>query len=141
MTKWLISFITGANHDLLWSGDPGSKKRYEAYAIAMLFPIGLWAYLGFKISGNQIWVALLALIIVGMFDRAIIMMASNGWLKGIRVVIALAISIIGMIIIDEQIYHQDIEQELTKWKLEEKLNNNEGLYGEIEILKSKQGKL
>lgn len=134
----IISFLTGADHNLLWTSDPGSKKRYEAYAIAMLFPVAIWGYLGYKISGDQVWGALITSLVVWLFDRVILMNGSNGWLKGVRVVIALSMSLIGMVIIDEQIYHQDIEQELNRQRLEANRDGDSGLYLDLEKLNAEQ---
>jgi hypothetical protein len=123
MSNWWIKFgcfLTGYNYRIVKNCSEIAAKAVKRYTSALLIVCLLWSFIGYSfteryLSGSvpaSLGGAILFVIIVIQIERQIILSVNPGKLLYIsRGLIALAMAIIGAVIIDQIIFNEDIELE------------------------------
>ena len=113
-------FLTGYNYTIVSNSSEMAAKAVKRYTSAMLIVCILWAFIGYTFTdrymhagqaGSLAGALVMVLIIVQVERQIILTMQPNTWLYIFRGVIALAMAIIGAVIIDQIIFKEDIELE------------------------------
>lgn len=116
--RWLQfgCFLTGHNYNILIGCSEIAARTVKRYTAAIIIVCILWGFIGYAftqryIKGGTIQSilgAILLIVIIVQIERQIIL-SPKGWLaSGTRIVIAIAMSIIGSIILDQILYKDDI---------------------------------
>lgn len=119
--KWVFigCFLTGFSYRFLKSSSELSIKRVIKYTSALLIVCLLWAFVGYLFTGRYLkgeWYACITAVVIMVFlviqiERQVILSSKDHKLLHVfRVVIALAMALIGTVIIDQIIFKQDIER-------------------------------
>ncbi len=123
MRNWWIRigcFLTGHNYSIVANSSEVAAKAVKRYTSAILIVCILWSFVGFTFMQRymhggtlgSIVGALVLVIIVIQVERLIILSMNPNWLLYLsRGFIALAMAIIGAVIIDQIIFKEDIELE------------------------------
>ncbi|GGI52199.1 hypothetical protein GCM10011425_34110 [Mucilaginibacter galii] len=121
MKNWWTKFgcfLTGYNYNILMASSEVAMKALKRYTSAMLIVCVLWSFIGFVFTDRYlsggIWGSLLGggvlCFIIIQIERQIILSTNvNKLMYYFRVIIALAMGLIGSIIIDQIIFQKDIE--------------------------------
>jgi len=111
-------FLTGYNYNILMASSEVAMKALKRYTSAMLIICVLWSFIGFVFTdrylnsgiGGSILGGIVLCFIIIQIERQIILSTNvNKLMYYFRVVIALAMGLIGSIIIDQIIFQKDIE--------------------------------
>ena len=123
-------FLTGYNYDIVTRSSEAASKAVKRYTAAMMIIGILWSFIGYTFTQRYLdgglWGsvagAIVLLVIIIQIERQIILsIQPNKLLYVFRGVIALMMSIIGAIIIDQIIFKDDID--LKKMSIvEERVN-------------------
>jgi hypothetical protein len=119
--KWLRfgCFLTGFNYLIVRSCSELSRKRVIKYTSSLLIICLLWAFIGFAFTGRYLkgeWYACAVAMVIMVFliiqiERQVILSSKdNRLLHGFRFVIAMAMALIGTVIIDQIIFREDIDK-------------------------------
>lgn len=119
--KWIRfgCFLTGINYQILDSCSELSKKRVVRYAAALLILSIMWAFTGYQFIKHYfqgewyhgVLASLIMILMIIQIERQIILSSkSEKLLHGFRLVMALAMAVIGSVIIDQIIFQKDIEK-------------------------------
>lgn len=112
-------FFTGHNYILIDTCSEASKKAVKKYLAALILVMIIWGFIGFSFSQRYLGLsdlgsmlgALVGIIIVVQIERQIIMAVSpNSVVKNLRILIAVIMSLIGALIVDQIIFKNDLEQ-------------------------------
>jgi hypothetical protein len=112
-------FFTGHNYILIDTCSEASKKAVKKYLAALILVMMIWGFIGFSFSQRYLGLsglgsmlgALVGVIIVVQIERQIIMAVSpNSVVKNLRILIAVIMSLIGALIVDQIIFKNDLEQ-------------------------------
>lgn len=121
MKNWWIRFgcfLTGYNYPILMSCSEVAIKALKKYTSAMLILCVMWSFIGFvfterylkaSLAGSMLGGAILCLIIVQIERQIILATNHNKQMYTFRLIIAVAMAIIGSIIVDQIIFQEDIE--------------------------------
>ncbi|MFD0765267.1 DUF4407 domain-containing protein [Mucilaginibacter lutimaris] len=121
MKNWWVKFgcfLTGYNYDILICSSEVAVKALKRYTSAMLIVCLLWSFIGYVFTerymkagviGAIVGAATLCFIIVQIERQIILATHSNKLMHRFRVCIALAMALIGSIIVDQIIFQKDIE--------------------------------
>lgn len=113
-------FLTGHRYEIISGCSELAAKRVKRFTSAMLIITMLWAFVGFTFSSRYLkteWYlsligALTTIIIIVQIERIIILSPKNNvWPIISRIVIGLAMALVGSVIIDQIIFKEDIEKE------------------------------
>ncbi|PWB27920.1 DUF4407 domain-containing protein [Flavobacterium sp. HTF] len=113
-------FLTGYNYSIVKNCSEISVKAVKRYSSALVIICLLWAFIGFSFTNRyltggiieSIVGAIIFIIIIIQIERQIILTVNpNKFLYGTRAIIAIAMALIGSVIIDQIIFQQDIELE------------------------------
>lgn len=115
-------FLCGYNYDLVQRSSERIRIIVKRNLSALLMVIPLWAYIGFYLSteylktsnGTGAIVSIVCVFIIIQFERIIILTDKRkGFLKTFlfRLAIGLCIAFIGAVIIDQKLFHEDIQIE------------------------------
>ena len=122
-------FFTGHNFQLLESCSEASKKSVKKYMAALILVMLIWGFIGFSFTQRYIGLGtfgsilggLIGILIVIQIERQIIMAVTpNNVVKSLRILIAVIMSLIGALIVDQIIFKYDLEQ-VRKDFLQEKI--------------------
>lgn len=119
--KWLrfACFLTGYNYQIVRRCSELSRKRVIKYTSSLLIICLLWGFIGYAFTGRYLrgeWYTCVMATFTMVFviiqvERQIILSAKGNSLLSIsRVVIALAMALIGTVIIDQIIFKEDIDK-------------------------------
>jgi len=114
----LLTKITADDHNMLINDTPASRKKVVLLANALFVPVLLWFFSAFAIAirlfetsiFNGLIVGLIAAVFIFIIDRSILMSNGNKFITAFRIVMGLCIATIGSIMVDECIFHDDINQ-------------------------------
>src|SRR5690606_7871373 len=117
-------FLTGYPYRLVKEDTPKSQKKIGMLGTALLIPVIIWGICGFLLPYQVLNAALLpslvssaiCLTLVCLLERTIVMAENSGWVYFFRLILALLISTIGAIVIDEIVFEEDIAHQLQKEK-------------------------
>lgn len=120
-SKWISigCFLTGYNYQFLKASSELSVKRVIKYTSALLIVCLLWAFVGYAFTNRYLkgeWYACIAAVVIMIFlviqiERQVILSSKDHKVLHVfRLVIALAMALIGTIIIDQIIFKEDIER-------------------------------
>jgi hypothetical protein len=113
-------FLTGYNYPIIKSCSEGSAKSVKKYLSALIIVGILWGFIGFAFSQRYIHagflgsacVSLVMIIIVIQIERQIILtMGHSRWALIFRSLIAVVMSVVGSVIIDQIIFKEDVEKQ------------------------------
>ncbi|MBT1711964.1 DUF4407 domain-containing protein [Fulvivirgaceae bacterium PWU5] len=112
-------FLTGINYKILSSCSELSKKRLLKYTSALLIICLLWMFIGYAFTERYLkgtWYMCLAgsilmIFLIVQIERQVILASKSSWLMGgFRTLIALSMAMIGTVIIDQNMFKDDIEK-------------------------------
>jgi hypothetical protein len=112
-------FLTGYNYNLVKSSSELTKKRVIKYTSALLIICMLWAFVGYAFTGRYLkgaWYECLLASVICVFliiqiERQVILASEkNRVLFIFRSAIAIAMAMIGTVIIDQIIFVDDIDK-------------------------------
>jgi len=120
----LYSLIIGENPRYVATFQPSSKRKVALYANCILVPVILWFINGYLLvshvlSGNCFSALLTATIIsliIFIIERAVVMSNGNKWIAIFRISLGLIVALIGSICLDEVIFKNDIDNQVTTYK-------------------------
>jgi len=120
MFKFLTK-ITADDYNMLINDTPESRKKVVLLANALFIPVLLWFFSAYAMStglfGSSrlvgVFIGLVAAFFIFLVDRSIILAKGNNWIAFFRIVMGLCIATIGSIMVDECIFHEDINQQLS----------------------------
>jgi len=111
-------FLTGYNYQIVKSCSEVTAKEVKRYASALIIICILWAFIGYTFAerylqtnhfGSIAGSIILVVIIIQIERQIILSIHPNKYLFVARAIIAIMMSIIGSIIIDQMILKEDIE--------------------------------
>jgi hypothetical protein len=116
--------ITGDDYNMLINDTPASRKKVVLLANALFVPVLLWFFSVYSMATNLfgasiiggIFAGLTAATFIFLIDRSILMANGNRLIAGFRIVMGLCIATIGSIMVDEFIFHDDINQQFESNK-------------------------
>ncbi|MFN0189356.1 MAG: DUF4407 domain-containing protein [Bacteroidia bacterium] len=119
MFKFLTK-ITADDYNMLINDTPASRKKVVLFANALFIPVLLWFFTAFTMATQlfeasfwgSLFAGLLAALLIFIIDRSIIIANGNGWITTFRIILGLCIATIGSIMIDDCVFHDDINQQL-----------------------------
>ena len=147
--SWLkiACFFTGHNFSLLDGCSEASKKAVKKYMAALILVMLIWGFIGFSFTQRYIGLSLLGSILGGLvgilivvqIERQIIMAVSpNSVVKKLRILIAVIMSLIGALVVDQIIFKNDLEQ-VRKDFLQEKVSlRSAGIENKFKSIKEKK---
>lgn len=121
-------FLTGYNYNILRGCSEAAFKSVKKYTAAMLIICILWFLIGFTFAGRYLSVSisgrilagLVAVIIIVQVERQIILTIHPGKLLQLsRFFLALMMSILGAVVIDQILFEKDIELEKISYVSEQ----------------------
>ncbi len=112
-------FLTGYNYKLLMSCSEASKKSVKKYTAALLIIMIMWLLIGFLFSREYLRLSVIGSVIIGIIlmiiivqiERQIILGAKNKKATTFRIILALVMSLLGSVIVDQIIFKEDIIKE------------------------------
>jgi hypothetical protein len=113
-------FMTGYNYDILRNCSEAAFKSVKKYTAAMLIVCILWFFIGFTFAQRYLALSLpgcilaggLATVIIVQVEKQIILSINpSRLLLGFRWCLALMMSVLGAVIIDQILFEKDIEIE------------------------------
>jgi hypothetical protein len=128
MTLKFASMILGENFDQLSKETTQSQKKVMLLGSVILIPTVLWFFQGIMISqiilklnwGISITVGIVSAFLIFLIERAIVMAVSKSiWLIVFRVLLGAVIASVGSIVIDEVLFHEDINNNMDSYKQNE----------------------
>lgn len=146
---WLKTacFFTGHNFALLDGCSEASKKAVKKYMAALILVMLIWGFIGFSFTQRYIGLSLfgsilgglVGILIVVQIERQIIMAVSpNSVVKRLRILIAVIMSLIGALVVDQIIFKNDLEQ-VRKDFLQEKVSlRSAGIENKFKSIKEKK---
>jgi hypothetical protein len=123
-------FLTGHNYRIVKGSSEAATKRVKKYTSALLIICILWAFIGFAFADRylkaggllSVMSSIVMILLVIQIERQIILSTGRSKAPAVfRVIIAIAMSLIGSVIIDQILFKEDIEQEKI-FSIEEKVN-------------------
>lgn len=113
-------FLTGYNYSIVKNCSEISVKAVKRYTSALIIICLMWAFIGYSFTNRylgggtfaSIIGAIIFVLIIIQIERQIMLSINpSRWLYTTRTIIAIAMAIIGSVIIDQIIFQQDIELE------------------------------
>jgi hypothetical protein len=123
MRNWWIRFgcfLTGYNYGIVRNSSEVAAKAVKRYTSALLIVCIMWSFIGYTFTqrylhagllGSIAGSAVLVIIIIQIERQIILSINPSRWLYLSRGLIAVMMSIIGAVIIDQIIFKDDIELE------------------------------
>jgi hypothetical protein len=111
-------FITGYNYNILRNCSEASFKSVKKYTAAMLIVCILWFFIGFTFAQRYLSLSLLGCMLAGALSIIIIVQVEkqivlsinpNRLLVIFRICLAVMMSVLGAVIIDQILFEKDIE--------------------------------
>jgi Domain of unknown function (DUF4407) len=111
-------FMTGYNYTILRNCSEAAFKSVKKYTAAMLIVCILWFFIGFTFAHRYLSLSLpgcmlaglLSIVIIVQVEKQIILSINPSWLlRFFRFCLALIMSVLGAVIIDQIIFEKDIE--------------------------------
>lgn len=110
-------FLTGYSLPLISRSSEASVRRLKRYISGLIIICLMWAFVGFAFSERYLrfgflassLAAILSVIVVVQVERQIILSPRNRWLTVFRMVLGVAMALIGSTIVDQMIFREDIE--------------------------------
>ena len=121
MKNWWVRFgcfLTGYNYNILMASSEVAIKALKRYTSAMLIVCMMWSFIGFvfterymkaSILGALLGAAAMCIVIIQIERQIILSTHANKTMYAFRTGIAIAMALIGSIIIDQIIFQKDIE--------------------------------
>lgn len=118
--RWLqlSCFLIGYDYNLLTQCSELSKKAVRKYSSAMILVMLIWGFVGYSFSNRYLGInqalssigALIGIIVIIQIERQIILSTNPGWkVYTTRTIIAVAMALIGALIVDQIIFKNDLE--------------------------------
>ncbi|MEQ9100536.1 MAG: DUF4407 domain-containing protein [Imperialibacter sp.] len=139
--------ILGEDYNLLKDETAESRKKVLLLSSVLFVPVILWFFQGFLLGqmilglsfGVSLATAIVLSFLIFLLERAIIMAPKNWKMNTFRIFLGLLVASIGSIIIDEILFHNDINGQMVTYKkglLDEELEDIENKYSpEVTTLK------
>src|SRR5262245_19792047 len=117
-------FLTGYNYKILRGCSEAAVKSVKKYTAAMLIVCILWFFIGFTFAQRYlvssvtgcIIAGIISVVIIIQIEKQIILSINPGWaLLVFRGCLALMMSILGAVIIDQILLKKDIELEKVSY--------------------------
>ncbi|MCB0537542.1 MAG: DUF4407 domain-containing protein [Bacteroidetes bacterium] len=120
----VYSYIIGLDPQVTSKYQPESKRKIALLATCLLVPVILWFISTFLLVHHvlagtgtaALTAALTASFIIFLIERSIILANSSKVITAFRVVLGMAIAIIGSICIDEVIFKNDIDNKVAEYQ-------------------------
>lgn len=124
MLKFFTSLL-GEDFEILKTETPQSKKKILLMGSILFVPVTMWFFQGYFLSSIILGQGVLLSALVGIIcaalifiiERSIIMIPSaSRWVKLLRYSIGFIIAAIGSIILDEVLFHNDINNHMANYQ-------------------------
>lgn len=120
MTK-LSCIILGENYPMLMKSTPNSRMKVNVLALALLTPTLLWAVTGFLLASEiksfgiikSIGMAAFMSALVFILESLIVRTPRNKTVKCLRITLGLFMALTGSFILDEWLFKEDIDRQLS----------------------------
>lgn len=120
MTK-LSCIILGENYPMLMKSTPNSRMKVNVLALALLTPTLLWAVTGFLLAseikgfgfGKSMFIAAFMSALVFILESLIVRTPRNKTVKCLRITLGLFMALTGSFILDEWLFKEDIDRQLS----------------------------
>lgn len=111
--------ITADDYGMLMNDTPASRRKVILLATSLFIPVLIWIFSAFAMSTKLFGASLICGCLYGLsagtiiffVDRSIILANGNRWITLFRLVMGFCIATIGSIMVDECIFHDDINQQ------------------------------
>lgn len=118
----LYCFITGDDYNTLVNDTIKSRKKVTLFAWSIVVPVIIWFFCGFllvtKILNGTLLSALITAFVVSaivfIIERSMILSNGGKAVAAFRIILAVFVSFIGALIVDEIVFEKDIDQQLAK---------------------------
>jgi hypothetical protein len=115
-------FITGDEYNTLVNDTLKSKKKVTLFAWSIAVPVMIWFFCGLllviKIINGTLLSALITAFVVSaivfIIERSMILSNGGKAVAAFRIILAVFVSFIGALIVDEIVFENDIDQQLAK---------------------------
>lgn len=119
-------FITGDDYQMVRNETPASKKKIGLLATSLIVPVMLWFINGYMLvnyvlDGTKLAAFATAIIVaflIFLIERSVIMANGNKFITVFRVTLGLIVALLGSISIDEVIFKDDIDYQVSLNKQE-----------------------
>ncbi|MCY7360989.1 MAG: DUF4407 domain-containing protein, partial [Ignavibacteria bacterium] len=116
--------ITGDEYELIKNETPNSKKKVRLLSISLIIPVLLWAIQSFLLTSQVLkcsfTTSLVAMvicsIIIFVIEKAIVMSNGSIPIAAFRIILGLIIASIGSLTLDEVIFKNDIDTQISENK-------------------------
>lgn len=116
--------ITGDDYNLLKDETPQSKKKVKLFAFCIVIPVLFWAINSFLLSSQvlmkdyftSILVMIICTVIIFIIEKIIVMSNGSKSIAAFRICIGLIIAAIGSLSMEEVIFKNDIDTQMSKIK-------------------------
>lgn len=114
-------FLLGEEYELLRADTPESRRKVHMLGTALLLPVFLWFFQGFFLASTILRLTTPQALLCGLgasimifgAERLILLSSSKSrWLVGVRVILGVATALVGSIIVDEILFHNDISNNM-----------------------------
>jgi hypothetical protein len=114
--------ITGDDYEMLKSDTPESRKKVSALATIVFVPVIIWFVIGYMFAQRSLnltthqalLTATMMALLIFLLERTIIMANGGITIALFRFTLGLVIALLGSVLIDEIIFHDDIEKQLAE---------------------------
>ncbi len=123
MQKYILHLeclLIGYNYDIIRNSSEASAKNVRKLSSAVLLVSLIWAFIGFQFSSRYIgndWVGsllvgfILVFVVIQIERQIILSVGKNTSAKVFRTILAIVMSIVGSVIIDQMLFIEDVEKE------------------------------
>ena len=118
----IYTYITGDDYNLLKDETPQSKKKVKLLAFCIMIPVVFWAVNSFLLASNilmkDLYTSLVVMAIASIlifFIEKIIVMTNGGWQIALfRIFLGFIIALIGSLALEEVIFKNDIDTQMSE---------------------------
>lgn len=120
----LYCLLTGDDYNLLKDETPQSKKKVKLFAFCIVIPVLFWTINSFLMSSNvlmkdfstSVITMIVCAVIIFAIEKIIIMSNGSKGIAAFRIVLALIIALIGSLSLEEVIFKNDIDTQMSENK-------------------------
>ncbi len=120
----LFCRITGDDYNLLVKDTPESRKKVAALGSILFVPVIIWFAIGFLLATQTLdktflqgfIIAIVLAFLIFLLERNILMANGNKSIYWFRIILGTVIALLGAVFLDEIIFHDDIEHQLSKMR-------------------------
>ncbi len=121
-----FNILTGKDYPQLDRIHQSTRQQIVLFGTCLLIPVLLWFFIGYLSSQNlfgaewytAIGIGLILAFLILLIERAILMSNKSLGIKTFRVVLGLCVALIGAVLLDEVVFHNDIQNRINEYRTE-----------------------